>query len=567
MARTIVVIGGAGGGPIAAARAREEDEHARIVLVEKKPRVSWVQAGLRHHLEGKVRRIADLDQERAAFFHERHRVEVRTGTSAVRIDPESRRIVLRTVATGAEDALRYDAVIFSGGAEIVRPDVPGLEGPRVVGFRSADDLAAIRLAIEAGARRATVIGCGPYGVDAADGLRAAGLEVDVVERGDRILSSLSLLGARAAARQLSELGVRLHLRDEIVAATPRTRGKARAKPLAEAGLTLALRSGKELDADLVILATGLRPSTALLSEAGASLNADGSVRTNAEMLTTLPGVYACGTAVSVVHSVTRTPLWTPQAAIAARTAQIAGRNAGAGAAKELLPPLAGSALYVVGDQRFARTGLSETEARAALGDERVVVTTSYGYAGEPWIGGDAMCVRLVVDRKKNAVVGGEVWGREGVPRRIDLLSVAVEGGWSPGRIADLDLAYAPTLGPALDPLHAAGVFASLTLAGEARPVSAEALALRVLRQGGDDGLAIVDVSRPGQGAKWPEGTLSIPLEALRERLGEVPRDRPAVLVSQTGQRAYQAWRILTQRGFTEAQHLDGGWYSFGLTLD
>lgn len=563
MSRTIVVIGGAGGGPVAAARARETDEDARIVLVEKKPAVSWVQAGLRHHLEGKVRRIADLDQERASFFRERHRVEVRTGTEAVRIDPESHRIVLRSTDSGATEAIRYDALIFSGGAEIVMPSIPGLEGPGVTGFRTADDLAAIRAAIDAGAKRAAVLGCGPFGLDAADGLRAAGLEVHVIEKADRILPSLSLLGARAAARRLAELGVKLHLKDEVTAAK-RVAGKAKRSAGGAGTIALSLRSGETLEVDLVVVATGLRPSTSLLSDAGASLNADGSVRTNPDMQTTLPGVYACGTAVSVLHAVTRTQLWIPQAAIAARTAQIAGRNAAAGAAKETLPPLAGSALYVVGDQRFARTGLSETEARAALGDERVVVITIHGYAGEPWIGGDAMCVRLVVDRNKNAVVGGEVWGIEGVPRRIDLLSAAIEGGWSPTRIADLDMAYAPTLGPALDPLHAAGLFGSLTLTGEARPISAEALALRVLR---GEGLQIVDVSRPGQGTHWPTGTLSIPLEMLRERLADIPRDRPVVLVSQTGQRAFQAWRILKQRGFVDAQHLDGGWYSFELTLD
>lgn len=570
MARTIVVIGGAGGGPVAAARARELDEHARIVLLEKKPRPSWVQAGLRQLLSPtghKARRVADLEAERETFFDQRHRIEVRTSTEAVRIDPESHRIVLRSTAapgsasltsSGSMDAIRYDAAIFSGGAEIVRPHIDGLAGERVVGFRTPDDLEAIKRALAEGAKTALVLGAGPYGVDAACALRGAGLAVHVVDRADRVLPSLSLLGARAAARELTGAGIELHLRDEIGKATPRAQGFA-----------IELKSGARLDVDLVVLATGLRPSTGLLSDAGASLNADGSVRTTPDMQTTLPGVFACGTAVSVVHAVTRAPLWIPQAAIAARSAQIAGRNAALFAdrsstsAKETLPPLAGSALYLVGDQRFARTGLSETEARTALGDERVVVITIHGYAGEPWVGGDAMCVRLVVDRHKNAVVGGELWGREGVPRRIDLLGAAVESGWSPMRLADLDMAYAPTLGPAMDPLQQAGLFAALTLSGEARPISAEALALKVLK----GGVQIVDVSREGQPSRWPQGTVAIPLEKLRDRLGEVARDKPVVLVSQTGQRAWQAFRILKQRGVADVQHLDGGWMSFALTLD
>lgn len=555
MSRTIVVIGGAGGGPVAAARARELDEHARIVLIEKRSHVSWVQAGLRHHLEGKVTRLAELDEDRRQFFADRHRIDLRLGTEAIRLDPDSHRLVIRT-ATGQE-TLRYDAAIFSGGAEI--RDAGGglsLGQPGVTGFRTKDDLEALQALLKAGAKRAVVVGCGPFGVDAAVGLRRAGLEVHVVERNERILPSLSLLAARAAQRALRDLGVELHLKEPITG-TERTGTKTR----------LTLQSGAVIDADVVVLTTGLRPRTDLLAEAGAALNADGSVRVNSKMETSLPAIYACGSAVSVTHAVTRAPLWLPQQAIATRTAQIAGHNAVVDGSKETLSPLAGTALYVVGDARFARTGLSESEARSYLGDDRVFVVTIHGYAGEPWVGGDAICVRLVVDRKKSVVVGGEVWGKEGVPRRIDLLACAVADGWSPERVADLDLAYAPTLGPAFDPLHIAGQIAAQTITGEANPIGAEALALHVLK--GD--VCIVDVSRPpGASVKpgpWPKSALAIPLEALRERLAEIPRDRPVVTVSQTGQRAYQAYRILKQRGVSPVQHLDGGALSYAFTLD
>ena len=546
--RTIVVIGGAGGGPTAASRAREFDEDARIVLVEKKPHVSWVQAGLRHHLEGRVQRLQQLDEDRREFFASRHRIELRTNTEAVRIDPDSQRVVLRTGGQGQE-ALRYDAVIFSGGAEVMPPPVAGLGGPRVTGFRTVDDLVAIQTAIQQGAKRAVVVGCGPFGVDAACGLRSAGLEVDVIERSDRILPAMSLLGARAAVLALARVGARVHLQEDIAQSTP-----------LGAGLRLSLKSGKSIDADLVVLTSGLRPRTQLLAEAGAALNSDGTVRVDAHMETTLPRVYACGTAISVTHAVTRRPLWLPQAAVATRSAQIAGHNAAVDRPREALSPLAGTALYLVGEERFARTGLSESDARKALGDGNVIAVTIHGYAGEAWIGGDAMCVRLVVDRIAGVVVGGEVWGREGVPRRIDLIAAAVVNGWSPARVTDLDMAYAPMLGPSFDPIQIAGQVAAKTLTGEANPVGAEALALRVLK--GE--VALLDVSRPGTAGTWPPGTLQIPLEALREHLADLPRDKPLVVVSQTGQRGYLAWRILKQRGFS-ASHLDGGALSYKLT--
>ncbi len=556
MTRTIVVIGGAGGGPVAAARARELDEHARIVLVEKKPHVSWVQAGLKHHLEGKVTRLAELDEDRRQFFAGRHRIELRTGTEAVRIDPDSHRLVVKN-ADGTLDTIRYDAAIFSGGAEVTDVGVAGLElgSPGVVGFRTIDDLAAIRAVIDGGGKTAVIVGMGPYGVDAAVGLQQAGLAVTGIDRQDRVLRSLSLSSARAAQRALVGAGVQLKLGRAIKHVD--VDGSKR---------TIHLDDGTVLAADIVVLTTGLKPRTDFLAEAGAALNGDGSVRVNDRMETTLPGVYACGTAVSVTHAVTRAPLWLPQAAIATRTAQIAGHNAAAPNGKqETLSPMAGTAMYLIGDQRFARTGLSEADARSFLGDDRVFVITVYGYAGEPWVGGDPLCVRLVVDRKEAVVVGGEVLGREGVPRRVDVLAQAVGDGWSPSHIADIEMSYEATLGAAFDPLQIAGQLAAQTLAGEASPIGAEELALRIFK----NDVYVLDVSKPTtmKHEPWPPSALHVPLEQLRERLAEVPKDRPVVVVSHTGVRAYQAYRILKQRGFVDPRHLDGGALSYALTLD
>ncbi len=552
MSKTIVIIGGAGGGPVAAARARELDEHARIILVEKKPHVSWVQAGLKHHLEGRVTRLGDLDEDRRQFFADRHRIELRTGTDAVRLDADSQRLVVRT-STG-QDTIRFDAAIFSGGAEVHDVGVDGiaLGAPGVAGFRTVDDLRIINEAKAKGAKRALVIGCGPYGVDACLGLKSAGFEVTAVDRQDRVLRSLSLLAARAAQKALEEHGIALRLGRRITKVD--VDGTTR---------KVHLDDGSHVDTDLVIITTGLKPRTELLADAGAALNADGSVRVSERMETTLPNVYACGTAVSITHAVTRAPLWLPQAAIATRTAQIAGHNAAATTAPEALSPLSGTAMYVLGEHRFARTGLSETDARSVIGDDRVFVVTVYGYAGEPWVGGDAMCVRLVVDRQAATVVGGEVWGREGVPRRIDLMAQAVADGWSPGRLADLDIAYEATLGPAFDPLQIAGQVSAQALKGEADPMGAEELHLGVVKEN----VTVVDVSRPGRPGPWPESTIRVPLEMLREKMGSIPNGKPIVVVSQTGQRAYQAYRILKQRGFDKVRHLDGGALSYALILD
>jgi NADPH-dependent 2,4-dienoyl-CoA reductase/sulfur reductase-like enzyme/rhodanese-related sulfurtransferase len=562
MPKTIVVIGGAASGPVAAARARGFDEEARIILVERNPHVSWVQADLRYHLEGRVVDLDKMDAERAAFFEKRHRIEVRTGTEAVGIDVDSRRVVVRDAdGTGR---IGFDAAIFSGGASTRWSRVPGLDGPGpgVAGFRKLDDLATIREAIARGGKRAVVLGGGRNGFEAACGLVAAGLEVDVIEKAGRPVPRLSLPAARAALGVAEGMGIRLRVGDDAELCEDLGEGRRR----------LTLKSGEVLETDLVVVAIGLSPSTRILAEAGASLNPDGSVRVDAHMATTLPNVYACGTAVSLPHAVTRSHHWMPHADIGHRTAQIAGRSAAVeeGEFKEAMHPVAGTEILEVGEHRFGRTGLSDAEARSHLGDERVQVSTVHSWSSEAWLKGDEadrhMCVRLIVDREADQVVGGEAWGTQGVPRRIDLLAAAVLEKWSPARLASLDVAYTPAIGPALDPLHAAGTVSALVLRGEAWLMDAERLALAVAR---DEDLTLLDVGRGDRGDLdvWPAGTQHIPLEELRERLHELPRDKTTVLLSHTGRRGHLAARLLKQSGFDEVYNLDGGAMSWKLTLD
>jgi NADPH-dependent 2,4-dienoyl-CoA reductase/sulfur reductase-like enzyme/rhodanese-related sulfurtransferase len=563
MPKTIVVIGGALGGPVAAARARSFDEHARIVLLEKADHVSWVQADLRYHLEGKVQRLQDLDQERSAFFDRRHRIEVRTGAEAVGLDIDARRVLVKTSA--GTERLPFDAVIFSGGAANAWPNVDGLRerAPGLVGFRNWDDLMGIRACLEAGARRAVVLGCGHNGLDAAEGLLAAGLEVDVVDRAGRILPSLSLTAARAAARLLTSRGIRLRL-GEGVTGVELLSGNRRA---------LTLSSGARLEADVVVVCTGMKPRTRLLGEAGASLNPDGSVRVDPHMATTLPRVFACGTAVCLPHAVSRAPVWNPNAAISTRTAQIAGRSAALVSedrALESLSPVAGTEVMEIGPLTFGRTGLSDAEARSAFGGERVQVVTVHSWSSEAWLGSASeernITIRLVVETEQDRVVGGEVWGTFGVPRRVDMLAAAVLEGWSPSRLAYFDVAYSPSIGPALDPINAAGSLAEQTLADEAWPLDAEALALRLAR---GEPMTLLDVGKGGSGDErlWPEGTQHIGLEDLRDRADSLPKDRPVVLLSHTGRRGQLASRILKQRGFQEVWHLDGGALSWRLIVE
>ncbi len=568
MARTIVVIGGALGGPVAAARARGYDEDARILLLERHTHVSWVQADLRYHLEGRVHRLRELDQERATFFDRRHRIEVRTGCEAIGIDVDARRVLVRSAdpsASGGTDRIPFDAVIFSGGASVIWPDIDGLRerAPGLTGFRNWDDLTRIREALAGGAKKAVVLGCGHNGLDAAEGLLAAGLEVEMLDRANRILPTLSLPASHAVASVLRRRGVKLRLGDAVTSVETLPGGRR----------ALTLSSGQTVEADLVVVCTGMRPRTQLLAEAGASLNPDGSVRVDAHMQTTLPRVFACGTAVCIPHAVTRAAVWNPNAAISTRTAQVAGRSAaleGRGGELESLSPVAGTEVMEVGDMRFARTGLSDGEARSAYGSERVLVNTVHTWSSEAWIGEPGahreISVRLVVDKERNLIVGGEVWGTDGVPRRTDILAAAVVEGWSPSRLSTLDVAYTPAIGPALDPVNAAGSIAQQALADEAWLIDAESLALKLAR---GEAITLVNVGKADRGDHdlWPKGTLQIPLEDLRDRVRELPKDRPVIVLSHTGRRGHLAARILKQRGYASVHNLDGGGISWRLMVE
>ena len=556
--QTIVVIGGAQAGPVAAARAREFSEHARIILLEKAPHVSWVQADLKSHLKGRVPRLDVLDQDRTNFFEKRYRIEVRTNTEAIALDNDSRRVLVRS--PDGEERIRYDAVIFAGGADTVVPDVKHLDGPRVTKFRNIDDLNAINAALEGGAKSAVVLGGGATGMLALEGLRSCGLTVTVVDRDRRLLPGLSIEAAQAALHAVRQTGVEVLLGDYVVGS----------EPLANDGRKLILASGRSLDADLVVICTGMRPRSKLLKDAGASLNRNGTIRVDRHMMTTLPGIYACGTAVSVPHAVTEGPVWLVQDSIQHRTAQIAGRSAAVGrnGAKESLSPVAATTLHEAGQSWFARTGLSLGQARSALGNDRILLATVHGWSAEAWLSGCPVCVRLVVDKEMNRVVGGEVWGETSdVARRIDILAAAVLEKWAPSRIADLDMAYAPPLGPAHDPVNAAGVLAENMRTGEVQGMSPDQLAFR-LNQGDSIQLVDVDNARAEEMERqWPGETVNIPLDKLRESLDALDTQKPVVLLSYTGQHAHTGCRILAQHGFEHVYFLDGGYLTWQLTLN
>lgn len=542
--RTIVIVGGALSGPTAAARAREVDEHARILLIERNAHVSYAVGGLAYHLSGEVKAIADLDSQRADFFASVYGVEVWTGAEATALDAPAR--VLTVQRGGERTKVPYDALVFALGAASPVPDVPGLSGINVRTFRTLADLAALKKALVGSGRRVAVLGGGSMGVEAADGLVRAKAKVTLVERHQRLLPQLGTQVARAAEAVLAARA-RVILGAEVIGADG-ARGKVR---------RLHLSNGTKLEVDAVVIAAGLSPRTELLEAAGAVLAPDRTVLVDALARTSLPHVWACGVCVSVPSAVTGRPVWSAQGALADKTAQVAGANAAG--AQVRLGAAAETMLVRVLDTVVGRTGLSAAQARAHVGVD-AEVTTIHAPSHDPWFpGADDVLVELVWNRHSGRLLGAECAGRSGVDKRIDVAAAAIAGGLTVDQLAEVDLGYAPPFSAARDPINVAATVAAAHWREWVRSIGAEQLAKLAPT------FQLVDVRGSKQHrAGTIAGAVHLPLEALRERVGELDRKRPTVAFCDSGRRGYLAARLLQQRGLTDVRYLGGGLASWQL---
>lgn len=544
--KRIIVIGGAHGGPRAAAAARQCDDKAQILLLEKASRVTWVQAGLRHHLEDSVGRLASALKLREQTFAKRYQVDVRTGCEVVSIDLDAG--VVNTQSLGKAERVPFDVIIYSGGARSRQLTAPGLTGEFVSNFRNFNDLEKIQSAIKAKAQTAVVIGSGTTGLDAAQALRASGISVTLIEKRARILPHFSLQAAKLAEQQIRKIGVELILGDEVVGATQKS----------EMGFSLQLQSGKSIETDFVVVAIGQEPFTQLLGEAGAALQKDGSLRVNAQMETTLPNVFACGSAVAVPQVLTHERIWLPSMPTVERTARVAGKNAAtvSKADFDALAPITAVQLISVGPHKLARTGLTESEARQFFGDSNILILTTHAKASETWAGSNNVSIVMILEVSSKTVVGAEVWGECGVERRIDLLSCAISERWSLKRLIDLDMIYEPSEGPAYDPLKQASQNALSILDDKSRVISAQQILLWVA-QGVP--FELLDVSQEPATPKL-FGNLPVrflPLADLETLVPEKNDARKIVACSTTGTSSLWAQQRLAQIGF-DAYSLDGG---------
>lgn len=533
-----VIIGGVAGGASCAARLRRLDEPAEIVMLERGPHVSFANCGLPYHVGGVIPETKDLLIADAELFRARFAIDARTRHEATRIDRGRKVVTVRDLGTAREYEESYDALVLATGAAPIRPPLPGIDLPGIFTVRSVPDAAAMRTWIdERGAKRAVVVGGGFIGLEMAENLVHRGLAVTVLERLPQLMPPLDAEMAKLLEEPLRDKGVRLALGDGVVGFEP-----------AGGHLRVKTESGATHEADLVVLAIGVRPETRLAAEAGLEIGPRGGIRVDARMRTSDPVIRAVGDAVEVRDFVTGEWTLIPLAGPANRQGRIAADDI-AGRRSEFRG-VQGTAICGFFDVVVAGVGASErTLRRVGIRDYEKVYLHPGSHAGY-YPGAERMTLKLLFARGDGRVLGAQAVGGEGVDKRIDVLSLLIQKGGTVYDLEEAELAYAPQFGGAKDALNFAGMIAADVLRGDMPIFHWDDL------KSAD---ALVDVREPVEfAAGHLPGAISLPLGQLRARLGGLPRDRVLGIYCGVGQRGYYASRILAQHGF-RAKNLSGGY--------
>jgi NADPH-dependent 2,4-dienoyl-CoA reductase/sulfur reductase-like enzyme/rhodanese-related sulfurtransferase len=570
----LIIVGGVAGGASAAARARRLSEGAEIILIERGHDVSFANCGLPYHIGGEIARRDSLLVTTPDRLRERFRIDVRTRTSAIRIDRAARTVTLRDEQTGRESVEPWDRLILSTGAAPIRPDLPGVHLPAIHTLRNLADTDRL-VAAARGATRAVVIGGGFIGLEMAEQLVHRGLAVTLIETNPQVLGPLDREMTTPIEESLRRHGVDLRLSEAATGFEPAPAdagASASANGSAEAsersGVLVRLRSGATVPADFVVLGIGVRPENQLAIEAGLELGPTGGIKVDRFMRTSDPDILAVGDAIEVEDFVLKTPARIPLAGPANRQGRIAaetalGKVAGSAESANGRPGgfrgSQGTAIVRVFDRTAAATGASEKTLRRAGRPFRKVYVHPAHHAGY-YPGAEGMSLKLLFEPTSGRVLGAQGVGGAGVDKRIDILAIAIQAGLTVFDLEEVELCYAPPFGSAKDPVNMVGFVAANLLRGEHPQADME----EVMARPEEDRPFLLDVRTEAEHARGTiPGAINIPVDSLRERLGELPRDRSIAAFCQVGQRGYLATRILIQRGFA-AVNLGGGYRTWQL---
>ncbi len=540
----LVIVGGVAGGASAAARARRVDENAEIVMFERGEFISFANCGLPYHVGEVIPERSKLLVMTPQKFKKRFNIDVRTRNDVISINRDRKTVTVRRTDEGEIYEECYDKLILATGSSPIHPPIPGVSDPDVMPLWTIPDMDRIKARVDSGAKRAVVIGAGFIGLEVAENLVERGVQTTVVEMLPQVLPTMDKEMANPIAKELEKHGVNLLLDSRVTAIhRPETDTEVSSE------LQVVIDGRNNIVADFVVLSVGVKPNSELAVQAGLDTGERGGIKVDTRMQTSDPDIFAVGDVTEIFNAVTGKPAQIPLAGPANREGRIAADNALG--RETFFKGALGTNIVKVFDLGAGSAGCSERQLNNDGIPYRKVYVHPMSHAGY-YPGACPVSIKLLFN-DAGKILGVQVIGYDGVDKRIDVIATAMASGLAVEDLADLELAYAPPYGSARDAVNYAGMVAANVLRGDTDVVHVDNI---------PEDAVLLDVREPDETA---EGTLPnavlIPLGKLRDRLGELPRDRKIVVYCKVGLRGYVGERILKLNGF-DAANLSGGWTTY-----
>lgn len=534
----LIIIGAVAGGTSAAAKARRNSEEIEIVIYEKDTFISYSGCGMPYYIGGQVGSIDELTPRDPAFFKTKYNVDIKTYHEIISINSDEKTLQVKNLMSGEIFTDTYDKLIISTGAQAVTPPIEGFDMPHVFKLRNINDMNNIKTFINGKNVKSTVIiGTGFIGLEVCENLKGLGIDITMVEKLPQVTAGLDSDMALYVEDHLEENGVRVFTSTYANEITDNS---------------VILSNGKSINADMVILATGVRPNVELAKQIDVKLGTTGAIHVDERMRTNVADIYSCGDCIEQFHLVTGQPIYSPLGSTANKTGRIAGDSATGGDLS--FRGILGTGIFKVFDLTVAQTGLSEREAKEQ-GFE-VVVNHNIKPDKPEYMAGEEMIIKGIADKNTGRLLGTQIIGKEGVDKRIDVFVTAITFKAKAQDLFHLDLAYAPPYSTTKDPVMYTGMILD-NIINRGRPLITAQDLIKLINSG--EKYQVIDTRAVEQyKAGHVDTAISIPLADLRVAAKDLDKDIPTITYCNKGVTGNAAQNVLINMGFKEVYNISGG---------